>query len=242
MAKTKYACEILGEYFATAAALRLHCRRLIDKYLAAGCQREEVMDDEDAAFFVELVRLRDPSRISTSTYVKRVVRCCRDGQVGRHVRFDYGDGTSDLIGWAKLCGGKTATFTQITNAMRETVRPQVQAAYSAFFNGTHFGLCPKTGLQISHTGEHFGDRAVVHHDGLSFSEIRDMWLLKNQVQMHELELKDLWDSGGYELADGVLRESWKRFHKEKALLVVVSERWHRSHHANEASEAQEKTA
>jgi hypothetical protein len=242
MPKTKYACEILGEYFATASALRARCREVLDKYLADGCAPEEEMSDDDAALFVELVRLRDPSRIPISTYVCRVVRCCRDGQIGRHVRFEYGDGTSDMIGWAKLCGGKTATFTQVTNAMRETIRKQVQAAYGAFFKGRDFGLCPKTGLQISYTGEHLGDRAVVHHDGMSFADIRDSWLRETGVRIQELELKDLWDGGGYEMADGVLRESWKKFHQENALLVVVSERWHKSHHANEEGSAMEKTA
>lgn len=242
MAKTKYACDILGEYFATAAALRSRCREIIDKYLGGGCQLEEPMVDDDAAFFVELVRLRDSSRIPASTYVRRVVRCCRDGQVGRHVRFEYGDGTNDLIGWAKLCGGKPATFTQVTSAMRETIRHQMQSAYVAFFDGKQFGTCPKTGLQISYTGEHFGDRAVVHHDGMPFAEIRDRWLRERGVRVEDLALKDLWDGGGHELADGVLCESWKRFHKEKALLVVVSDRWHQQHHSKEEELTKEKTA
>lgn len=241
MAKTKYACEILGEYFATASQLRERCRRLIDKYLAPGCKPEEQMSDDDAAFFVELVRLRDPSRIPPSTYVRRVVRCCRDGQVGRHVRFDYGDGTRDLIGWAKLCGGKPATFTQVSSAMRESIRPQMLAAYSAFFRGRQSGECPKSGVQISCAGEFFGDMAVVHHDGASFAEIRDAWLRTFNVAVEQLHLKDLWDSGGCELADGPLCESWKAFHKEKARLVVVSARWHEQHHGNENMKM-EKTA
>ena len=242
MPKTKYACDILGEYFATASALRARCREVIDKYLADGCHHEEQMGDDDAVFFVELVRLRDPTRIPVSTYVRRVVRCCRDGQLGRHVRFEYGDGATDLVGWAKLCGGKPATFTQVTSAMRETIRPQMQAAYVAFFNGRHCGACPKTGLQINYTGEHCADRAVVHHDGMSFAEIRDVWLRECGVRIEDLPLKDLWDGGGYELADGVLRESWKQFHQEKASLVVVSERWHKKHHANQKEASMEKTA
>lgn len=239
MAKTKYACEILGESYPTASALRSRCREIIDRYTDPKNGLEQEVVGEDHNFLVELVRLRDAGRIPTGTYVRRIVRCCRDGQVGRHIRFEYGDGTSDMIGWSKLCGGKPATFTQASNAMREAVRDQMHAAYMRFFGGSSSGVCPKTGATISHGGEFFGGRAVVHHDGMPFAQIRDLWLKASGKTAESLALKDIFDGGGHTLADGDDRESWRAFHAENAILVVVSESWHKQHHAASDEDAAE---
>ena len=230
MRKTQYACEILGEYFPTAAVLRERCQQILDRYLSEPCYQEHRMADEDAAFFVELVRLRDPSRIPAGCYVSGVIRGTRQGQVGRHLLFEYSDGTRDMIGWSKLCGGPPACSTRASDAMRQSIKQQMLMAYAEFFDGRGSGVCPKTGRTLSVTGEWCDDAAVVHHEGMAFSEIRDAWLATNGLILDQLPLKDLWDSGGYELAPGALCESWQRFHKDNATLVVVSRRWHEDHH------------
>lgn len=242
MRKTQYACDILGEYFATATELRARCRELLDKYLVAPCAAEQPMQEDDAAFFVELVRLRDASRVPTGCYVRRVFRGSREGQVGRHVLFEYSDGSLDMIGWSKLCGGQPASATVASNAMRQSIKPQMQKAYVEFFQGHESGTCPKTGVAISAAGGWHGDDAVVHHDGLSFSEIRDAWLLQNGLTLEQIPLKDLWDGGGYEVAPGELCDSWKRFHRERAALAVVSATWHREHHRAEWKQQLGRTA
>lgn len=234
MPRTRYACEICGEYFPTADSLRRRCREIIDSYLKPGCGDEEQMTDEHAAFFSDLVWMRDRTRIPQGTHLLRVVRCCRDGQRGRHVRFDYANGYSDMIGWSKMCGGPPATLTVVSNAMRETIRQQVHAAYVAFFDGRDTAVCQRTGVDVSYSGE-FCDRAVVHHAGMSFADIRDAWLRQMNISIESIPLKDMWDGGGHVVADGVLCESWKRFHSEVAVLEVVSERWHMSHHARRAT-------
>ena len=212
--KTQYACDILGEYFANATLLRVKCRQIIDKYLFEGCAEELEMAVDDAAFFVELVRLRDSARIPVTTYVRQVLRSTRDGQIGRHVVFQYGDGSRDMIGWSKICGGRPASRGVAINAMREAVRQQMQEADIAGCTGA-------------------GDDAVVHHDGIPFSEIAEMWLLDVGMLPEQLPLMDLFDGGGYTISPGPLRESWQEFHKRHATLVVVSQRWHIEHHAQE---------
>jgi hypothetical protein len=212
--KTEYACDILGEYFANATSLRVKCRQIIDKYLFEGCAEEIEMAVDDAEFFLELVRLRDSSRIPATTYVRKVLRSTRDGQVGRHVVFQFGDGSRDMIGWSKMCGGRPASRGVAINAMREAVRQQMQEAYIAGCDSA-------------------GDDAVVHHAGISFSEIAEMWLREISKTPEQLPLMDLFDGGGYTIAPGPLRESWREFHKKHATLVVVSQRWHIEHHAQE---------
>lgn len=211
---TEYACDILGEYFANAKSLRLRCREIIDKYLFENCAAEIEMAADDAAFFVELVRLRDGSRIPATTYVRQVLRSTRDGQIGRHIVFQYGNGSRDMIGWSKMCGGRPASRGVAINAMREAVRQQAQEAYIAGVDGV-------------------GEDAVVHHDGMPFSEIAEMWLRDVGMTPGGLPLMDLFDGGGYTIAPGPLRESWREFHKRHATLVVVSQQWHIEHHAQE---------
>lgn len=232
--RTRYACDINGEHFATAKALGERCRAIIDKYEFPGCPPELEMSDEDAGFFVELVRLRDPDRVPSGCYVMRVLRSNREGQIKRHVKFIYSNGDGDLIGWSKLCGGKPCDATTVSAAMRESVRAQVQQVWSDFFKSSDYGICPMSGRAISSTGELCDDRAVVHHDGMSFSEIRDSWLREMGMKASDVPLRDLFDGGGYEVAAGDLAESWKQYHASHASLVVVSEHWHRNHHGLEA--------
>jgi len=184
---------------------------VLDKYLGHPCHDEEQLDDE---------------------YVKRVLRSTRDGQVGRHLLFEYSDGSRDMIGWSKLCGGRPATSTIASDAMRQSIKDQMQKVYGEFFKGRQYGTCPKTGKTISATGEWCGDSAVVHHDGLSFADIRDAWLTKQGISIEDVPLKDMWD-GGREVAAGDLCDSWKCFHGEMAVLVVVSAEWHTKHHKQE---------
>jgi hypothetical protein len=240
--KTQYACEILGEYFPTAARLRERCQQILDKYLSEPCYQEHRMAEGDAAFFVELVRLRDPLRVPAGCYVRRVIRGERQGQIGRHLLFEYSDGTRDMIGWSKLCGGPPSCATRASDAMRQSITPQMLAAWAKFFDGREYGVCPKTGRTISATGSWCDDSAVVHHEGIPFAQIRDAWLHQNKLTADQLPLKDLWDAGGYEIATGELCESWKRFHEQVATLVVVSSRWHAGHHVAERKQLLEKTA
>jgi len=230
--KTRYSCDINGEYFATADALRRRCRQLIDRYLYPGCPADIEMADDDASFFVQLVRLRDPHRRPVGFHINRVLRSTRDGQVGRHVKIVWNDGLCDLLGWSKLCGGRPCDATVVANAMRESIRYQMAAAYSSFFGGMQYRTCPKSGLTISLTGEFADDAAEVHHDGMPFAEIRDKWLELLGITLADVPLKDLFDGGGYEVEPGALADSWKAFHAEHARLTVVSRTWHRGRDAH----------
>lgn len=230
---TRYACDINGEHFATAKALGERCRLIIDKYKFKGCPPELEMSDEDAGFFVELVRLREPGRVPPGCYVRSVLRSNRDGQIERHVKFIYSNGKPDMIGWSKLCGGKPCDATTVSAAMRNSVRAQVQQVWFDFFRNDDYGVCPMSGMTISATGELCDDKAVVHHDGMQFAEIRDAWLREMGLRASDVPLRDLFDGGGYEVAAGGLAESWKQYHACHANLVVVSEHWHRNHHGLE---------
>lgn len=228
---TKYAVDINGEIFQSGEALRDRCRLLLDKYIWAGCPHDVSLDDDDASFFISFVRIRDPRRIPEGDYVADVCRTTRDGQVGRHLAFFYGSGTKDMIGWSKLCTGKRGRPQQATDAMRQAVAAQMMRAYSSAFAG-QIAQCPKSGRTLSVTGEYADDTAVVHHDGVSFSELRDIWLDSTGYTLACLPVVEL-EIGGCSLAPGDALESWQAFHARHAILVVVSKRWHDEHHAEE---------
>lgn len=228
---TKYAVDINGEIFQSGEALRDRCRLLLDKYVWPGCPLDVSLSDDDASFFISLVRIRDPRRIPEGDYVADVCRTTRDGQVGRHLAFFYGSGTKDMIGWSKLCTGKRGRPQQATDAMRQAVAAQMMRAYSSAFVG-QIAECPKSGRTLSPTGEYADDTAVVHHDGVSFSELRDIWLDRTGYTVDSLPIVEL-EIGGCSLAPGDALESWQAFHASNANLVVVSKKWHDEHHAEE---------
>lgn len=236
MRKTRYACAILGEEFATAESLRDRCRMILDKYLGPHCAAEQQMEEEDAAFFVELVRLRDKYRISSGVYVSSVLRSSRLGHIGRHVVFVYSDGTRDMISWKKLCGGPPSSKQRVTNAMRESVRAQMISAWGSHFRGASIAKCTKTGAIVTAGEEWHGEPASIHHDGVPFAQIRDEWLSENGLSFEDVPLKDLFDGGGHEVAPGDLADSWKSFHASRANLIVVSAEWHKLHHGEKLQE------
>lgn len=251
--RTKYATEINGEVFPNGDALRDRCRLILDKYIWGGCPNDVSLDDDDASFFIALVRLRDPARIPAGDYIADVCRTTREGQVGRHLAFFYGSGTKDMIGWSKLCAGKRKKPQQVTDAMRQAVASQMMRAYSSAFGKSGFSVdelgnisidagiavCPKSGRTLSPTGEYADDSAVVHHDGVSFSELRDIWLESSGYTLDALPIVDL-ELGGSSIAPGDASDSWQAFHAMNANLVVVSKKWHDEHHASERKVKKEK--
>jgi hypothetical protein len=253
--KTQYAVEINGEVFPNGESLRDRCRSVLDKYIWHGCPAEVSLEDDDSCFFIELVRLRDPIRLEVNGYVRDVTRTTREGQVGRHLCFVYGNGMRDMIGWSKLCAGERKTPQKASDALRQSVANQMARAYAKTFDASTVSICPstgvismmaasrivscpKSGLRLSVTGEFADDVGVVHHDVKSFAEIRDHWMSSNGHTFDSLPLVDRQE-GGTALALGDIRDSWEAFHALHAELVVVSKRWHDEHHVEERRKLKE---
>jgi hypothetical protein len=230
--KTQYAIDINGEFFSSGESLRHRCQEILDKYIWPGCPLDVPLSEDDADFFVTLVRIRDPERISDMTYVREVVRTSREGQIGRHLCFVYGSGDRDMIGWSKMCAGARKRPQYVTDALRQAIASQMMQAYCVAFAAGPIFICPKSGRSLSTTGEWADDTAVVHHDAMTFAEIRDQWMAAHGHTFDSLPLVDRID-GGTDLAPGRVRDSWLQYHQDCASLVVVSKRWHDEHHVKE---------
>jgi len=253
--KTKYAIEINGICFASGESLKRHLREIIDSYLWHSCPDDVSMNDDHASFFIELVRLRDPHRIPAGQYIKDVVRTTREGQVGRHVCFIYGNDQRDMIGWGGLCSARKPLRQAANDALRQAVCKQAARVYAMAFDGTHVDMvsdtgelvirggnkictCPKSGVRLSSTGEFADDVGVVHHDGIPYAEIREAWMAEHGHSHESLPLIERQE-GGWGLAPGDVRDSWEAFHAIHADLVVVSKKWHDQHHASERKKSKE---
>jgi hypothetical protein len=253
--KTKYAIEVNGIHFTNGESLKKFLRELIDCYLWDGCPSEVSMSDEHASFLIELVRLRCPSRIPEGQYVKDVLRTTREGQVGRHVCFVYGNGERDMIGWTGLCSSGKSPRHAANDALRHAVWSQTSRVYSKAFAGTQtetegdwltsilsssrICVCPKSGLRLSETGEFADDVGVVHHDGMPYADIVKAWMDQYGHTHETLPLVEL-QIGGWRLEAGDIRDSWEAFHAMHAELVVVSKKWHEQHHAEERKKTKER--
>lgn len=226
--KSKHAREVCGEFFGTATALRDRCREILDCYPQTHERKHVQLNEKDALFFVELMR--------SSVPVDRVWRTTSEGQLGRHVRFEYLDGSSELVGWSQACGAPKSMKSAVSNAMRFASAASSMELLSRFFSSPGPWRCQKSGVFISQRGGFEGEKAHVHHEGVEWSVIRDMWLEKQCISIDDVPVREGFDGRGYEMTPGDLRESWRRFHDQHARLVVVSKSWHESHHASQRSQ------
>jgi len=253
--KTQYAVEVNGLCFANGTELKKHMRSMIDTYIWPLCPSDVSMNDDDASFLIELVRLRQPRRIPDGQYVRDVLRTTRDGQIGRHVCFVYGSGHRDVISWNGLCTAGKNSRQHANDALRDAVRGQTARVFANAFDdtslatgpngetvitpGSKIHICPMTGLRLSLTGEFADDIGLVHHSGLPFSQIRDAWMAEQGYTHESLPLVEL-QIGGWTLEKGDIRDSWEAFHAMHSDLIVVSKRWHDEHHAEDRRKSKEK--
>jgi hypothetical protein len=253
---TKYAVEINGMHFANGESLKQYLREIIDGYIWPGCPSEVPMSDEHSSFFIELVRLKTPSRIPDGQYVRQVLRATREGQIGRHVCFVYGDGNRDMIGWSGLCSSGKNLKQVVNDALRHAIFSQTSRVYALAFDdtsvdwrngddgvvvqcGSRIYICPKSGLRLSATGEFADDIGVVHHDGTPYADIKEAWMSAHGHTPESLPVVEM-QVGGWSLAPGEVRDSWEAFHAMHANLVVVSKRWHDNHHGTQRKKKREK--
>ena len=222
--KSKHAREICGELFPTAKAIRSRCREILDQYEQTTECPDVEMSDDHTRFFVELTSPGMP-----------VVKACKstsDGQMGRHVRFFYRNGTTELIGWSNSCGSPPSRKSEANAAMRFESSKTSRDVISRFFSGRGPWRCQKTGDFISISGGFEGEFCCVHHDGEEWSSIRDAWLADERISIEDVAIEEAFDGRGCQMKPGPLRDSWRRFHDLRANLVVVSQSWHKKHHAS----------
>lgn len=229
--KSKHAREIGGEFFPTAKAIRDRCRHIFDQYVQTADMPNVKINEEHMRFFVELVR---PSMAVVEAY-----KSTSDGQLGRHLRFLYEDGSDELVGWISACGSAPNRRADANAAMRFESSKLSRDILASFFSARPPWLCQKSGVHISQSGGFDGHLPHVHHDGQEWATIRDEWLALVGMSLEEVPTEPHFDGRGNQMPAGDLRDSWRQYHESRASLVVVSKSWHETHHANNRKESPE---
>lgn len=219
--KSKHARTICGEFYPTAKSLRERCRWILDQYPQTKAAPDVRLNDVHTMFFVEL--------LSPSVDVAAAYKSTSDGQIGRHLRFVYTTGLSELVGWCDACGSPPKYASEASDAMRWESSKKSRDVAAAFFSSPGPWVCQKSGAFISPSGGFEGHRYHVHHDGKEWAAIRDEWLKEVGITLDDVPIEPQFERG-YQMKDGPLKESWVRFHDTHASLVVVSQLWHEKHH------------
>ena len=227
-----YHSAVLGEFFPTAKSLLQKCREILDAYMDPAWGLNAELNSTDANFFYELVMKRDPERIKRHGGLRAAYRSHRFGVLGRHLKFVYEDGFEDLIGWSKMVSHTGSDGARVTSCMRDAIREQIEQALDSFLGDNGYGYCPMSQRLINRSGLGCEDKAIVHHEGLSFSNLRDLWLAWHGMEMKDVVLVSRGAVGGSRIADPRMESSWQEFHVQNSKLVVVSDKWHKEHHTN----------
>lgn len=229
--KSKHARTVGGEFFPTAKALRERCRIILDQYRQTKEAPEVEISLEHMRFFVDVIR---PVRAVAFAY-----KSTADGQLGRHLRFEYEDGSSELVGWSDACGSAPNRRADATAAMRFESSKLSRDVLVEFFASPAPWLCQKSGVHISMSGGFDGELCCVHHDGEEWAAIRDAWLEQEGICLEDVPTEPHFDGRGQQMPAGAFRDSWRSFHDSRAKLVVVSRSWHKRHHASDQESGSE---
>lgn len=111
----------------------------------------------------------------------------------------------------------------INEACRNTI-----ALYKEEFKKQKIGTyCPITGQILT------SDNSVVHHDVISMDEIIDGWInLQGDIFILSQFINNAADGGdNTEFTNNAIKKSFFDYHKEKAVLLVVTEEGHKLIHA-----------
>jgi len=116
-----------------------------------------------------------------------------------------------------LAGGAEAVLREnVYSAFRRAVDDQVLE----FIRGHSFGTYVVVGGRLYRREE-----VDVHHVGKPFSTLVEEFLRSRGLRLEDVAVKDL--GVGYDIADPVLREEWREFHRRNAKLTLVPGEKHR---------------
>jgi hypothetical protein len=212
--------KIRGVYYPTYRTVRAEVLRRLAKYSS---KAPEDLNEDDAAWFVELIREMHPyAGEKLSKPVVGVRRYNRYGHQGNNLLLMYADGSSLPFSWNKCCKGKKSSDgVSVKTALRAAVADQTSAVMDAAFAHSETIACPMSGDVITRRSSH------VDHAPPKFADLVQAWLIDRDIQLDDVPLADD-PQGGQILALGEARDSWRRFHKQNAVLRVVSARWNTS--------------
>jgi hypothetical protein len=214
---------VMGNRFASAAALERHCRSIIKGY-AAG----DLTSSDHALFFLSLILERH------DTPQEKILPGLEDEVVGIRVRHNdgykfYGSSKTNVnhlfvvyqggleidFSWKKCCSGFKPEAVA-TAAMRRAVADQVaQYKRLRFVSGSGSVTSDGDGRALD-----WGSACVDHYPN-TFAFLRDCFLSLEGITLGSVETKSD-PKCGVAMADDALRERWSAYHDAHKTLRIVS--------------------
>ena len=200
----------------TVGELAFPTRKAATKYFKAILWKYKpgrALDFQDNLEVIELLKLHylfDQIRGAGGKYIY----VDNDEKGGQCFHVKRVDGTSENFSYHKCIDGEPPAFTKFSNACRLAVEADLLVYKQKFFDNEEH-ICQSTKEPIEWA------TADVDHVKRTFSELVDRFVDKYDIDLTKTEYETVGTYGS-PLKDPLLAESFRRYHKEFALLRVVS--------------------
>jgi Protein of unknown function (DUF3223) len=145
-----------------------------------------------------------------------------DGFGGRCFHLCRLDGSTDNFSFKLCLSGEPPAFRRFSNACRFVVKPDIAEFREKTFNDPAqsvdgFVKCAKTGAWVSSAGAH-----IDHAEPLLFSRIVSSFISSRNINLDEFDAYLHEGLYGAVFADAALIEDFRNYHRDVAVLQVVS--------------------
>lgn len=135
----------------------------------------------------------------------------------RHFVVHRTDGSSTDFSFLACIDGRNHRRDRF-EAMRRAVEDQIVAFRDAYFSGTAARVCPLRGIPITPHSYH-----VDHAPPRKFLVLAETWLDLNHLNFLGVHITPPGDNQIVaRMTDGVQLESWSKFHRDNAILRMLS--------------------
>jgi hypothetical protein len=212
--------DVAGRHYKTKSSLLAELRRILYAY-----EPEETISGNDSEILAGVLDMHPYRDQKVGHGVSRFyVRV--NAQYGNNRGFwlDRVDGSA--TDWSFMEALKPATNLQnVLGAMRWLIKDQITAHKRAYFADHARRPCSYTGEEISP-----GDSHVDHVRPNTFERLAQDFALHHEIKLDTIQVQESGDGDVCQVfADPGLAASWQRYHRDNAVLTVISRQANLSH-------------
>jgi uncharacterized protein DUF3223 len=206
-------------HFSSKTAAKNFVRSIVESYL----DHEKISDFEHDAFLRDLIQLHPDAVEKIGTGIDHFT-IKRDDKTGktRHFLITRIDGSFADFSWHCCIDGRNWRSEAI-QTLRDAVADDIIAFRNAKFDLGDVRCAVRGELLSMETAD------IDHTPPLTFMRLVEEWLSLRGIRLEDIRLGPSRDlQVVYEFADQELGDSWRAFHRDKAVLRIVSKTVNRS--------------
>jgi len=200
--------------FATKKDALNHYKNILNSYKFGS-----FLNDSDLSDVMDLLELHPNKEKKIDVEKIKVVKLQNyNAKVFELVRLD---GSTECFSYTKRINAPKTNFTKFSEACRKAIQEdlrKVKLDYFEKFSKKGKSKCQETGEQ-----KRFEELVVDHRQPNTFSVIVDRFIEVNNLNLAVIEYINV-DGGPNELADIVLKEKFREYHRDKANLRIVKKK------------------